>query len=240
LKKIGLLVLALVLVLGTVGVAYSMWWDNITVTGTVNTGRVCWEFCDQTWLDGIPPNGVYEWPGPIPGFPTQASWIAVFGDYTTGNGFVGGFSRLDKNVSWGTCDILDDNGNVAPQGHTIRATLHNVYPCNFNDFGFYVSNCGNIPIKVWRVKIFDNNGVLQATLYANGYVALDLNDDTCPDIEISYKDNFGVQIEPGASCQDSPEFSLWIHTLQCAPQGANLTFTITIEAVQWNEYNAGP
>jgi hypothetical protein len=39
-KKIGLLCLALVLALGTLGVGYAMWSDQITIEGTVNTGSV--------------------------------------------------------------------------------------------------------------------------------------------------------------------------------------------------------
>jgi hypothetical protein len=39
-KKIGLLCLALVLALGTLGVGYAMWSDQVTITGTVNTGSV--------------------------------------------------------------------------------------------------------------------------------------------------------------------------------------------------------
>jgi len=39
-KKIGLLSLALVLALGTLGVGYALWFDEVTIEGTVNTGSV--------------------------------------------------------------------------------------------------------------------------------------------------------------------------------------------------------
>lgn len=39
-KRIGLLCLALVLALGTLGVGYAMWWDEVTIEGTVDTGTV--------------------------------------------------------------------------------------------------------------------------------------------------------------------------------------------------------
>jgi len=39
-RKIGLLSLALVLALGTLGIAYAAWTDTITIEGTVNTGSV--------------------------------------------------------------------------------------------------------------------------------------------------------------------------------------------------------
>jgi predicted ribosomally synthesized peptide with SipW-like signal peptide len=39
-KKIGLIVMALILALGAVGVGYAMWSDTVTVQGTVSTGSV--------------------------------------------------------------------------------------------------------------------------------------------------------------------------------------------------------
>ena len=39
-RKLGLLLMILVLALGTLGVGYSAWTDTITVAGTVNTGNV--------------------------------------------------------------------------------------------------------------------------------------------------------------------------------------------------------
>jgi predicted ribosomally synthesized peptide with SipW-like signal peptide len=39
-RKIGLLVMALVLAMGTLGIGYAAWTDTITIDGTVNTGTV--------------------------------------------------------------------------------------------------------------------------------------------------------------------------------------------------------
>jgi hypothetical protein len=39
-KKIGLLCLALVLALGTLGVGYAMWFDEVVIEGTVDTGTL--------------------------------------------------------------------------------------------------------------------------------------------------------------------------------------------------------
>lgn len=39
-KRIGLLCLAMVLALGTLGVGYALWWDEVTIEGTVDTGTV--------------------------------------------------------------------------------------------------------------------------------------------------------------------------------------------------------
>jgi len=54
-KKIGLLVLALVFALGSLGVGYAMWDKTLEVTGTVNTGEVNAIFttatCNDTGID---------------------------------------------------------------------------------------------------------------------------------------------------------------------------------------------
>ena len=39
-KRIGLICMALVLALGALGVGYALWWDEVTIEGTVQTGSV--------------------------------------------------------------------------------------------------------------------------------------------------------------------------------------------------------
>jgi len=232
-KRLGFLVLTLVLVLGSLGVGYALWSDTVTLNASVSSGTVSWAFYNCRMADRFSPavSGGYVWPGPSSGL-TQADWISAFGDLSTQNGFVGGQFQLDKNVSWGTCSI-------APDGKTLNITLHNTYPCNFNELSFYVKNTGTVPIKVWKAEILDNNGIVKAIYYAESQVgtagiALDLDGDSHNDVEVRYGDNFGVQIHGG---EESPaEFSLWFHTLQPAPQGATLSFSIRVTAVQWNEY----
>jgi hypothetical protein len=226
-KKIGFIAIAVVTVLATLGIGFSMWSQTVTVNGTVNTGKVSWSFYTASMLDSISlaaTNGVY--------YPLDPSLC----DYTTQNGFVGGYVHLDKNVSYGTSVISAD-------GQTLTVTLNNTYPCNFNSLSFYVKNTGTLPIKVWRVQIFDNNGNVVSTYYSENDVpatgvALNLDGNAGNDFEIRYGDNFGLQIEPGQ--QSSGEMSIWFHTLQPAPQSSTLTFTIKLTAVQWNEYTAGP
>ena len=53
-KKIGLLSLALVLALGTFGVAYAMWWDEVTIDGTVCTCNV------EISIEGLSETYVYK------------------------------------------------------------------------------------------------------------------------------------------------------------------------------------
>jgi hypothetical protein len=219
-KKIGLLCLALVLALGTLGIAYAAWIDTITIEGQVTTGSLCWKFASCTLLDdvvfgGKPTNYGGDYPTAVP-------------DRTCNPGFVPGpndmdFWPLDKNVGWGEQLISAD-------GKTLYVTLNNVYPCYFNAMSFYVRNCGTVPLKVDHI-------VINGQIYTSGvpYVQFDFNDDGFADFEIQWGNNWGEQIDPGAR---SPEFSFWMHVLQPCPQSQlnTLTFNITLVAVQWNEY----
>ena len=48
-KKIGILALALVLALGSLGVGYALWFETLFIEGTVNTGSL-----DAEWSVGTP------------------------------------------------------------------------------------------------------------------------------------------------------------------------------------------
>jgi hypothetical protein len=53
-KKIGLLCLALVLALGSLGTAYAMWYEDLYIEGTVDTGEVYayWDDCGCFDVEG--------------------------------------------------------------------------------------------------------------------------------------------------------------------------------------------
>jgi len=212
-KKVLIVCLVLVLALVGTGVAYAMWSDTLSLGGDVATGKVEWQFAQCDLIDEE---------APPPYYPTTTP------DYTCDDGFawndvIGAFFwELDKNVAWGEQEISAD-------GLSLTITLHDVYPCNFNRLSFYIRNTGTIPIKVQEVIV--NPGDLHMT--DEFYAAFDLSGDGNDDFEVQYGDNFGEQIEPGGI---SPEFSMWFHTLQACPEGGTFTFTMTIVAVQWNEW----
>jgi len=93
-KKMILLTTVLVLALGSLGVAYAAWTDEITISGSVDTGSLCWEFADCRVLDKYPPaNPGGDYPTAIP-------------DWGCNPGFVrdpveGYFWEYNKNVAWG-------------------------------------------------------------------------------------------------------------------------------------------
>ena len=220
--------IASIFALSGLGIAYAAWTDTINIDGTVTTGSLCWEFTGAfVWDDDQPVNPGGDYPTNDP-------------DYTCHPGFVydplwqqGYWNELDKNVAWG--EVHKKDLDLDGCYETLEVTLHNVYPCNFNAVNFYVRNCGTLPLKV-------NHIVINGNIYSSGvpYEAFDLDGNGVDDFEIQWGNNWGVQIEPGAP---SPEFSFWMHTLQdegSTIQGGSFTFTISIVAVQWDEYPYTP
>jgi len=230
-KRVGLISLVLVLALGALGVGYAAWTDTLTITGTVATGEVDWEFGTCSLLDEnepIDPGGDYP---PI-GEP----------DYTCDDGFPWNgaqnayYWKLDKNVAWGEQLITDNEDGT---NHLLEVTLHNAYPCYFNSLSFYPRNTGTIPIKINHVVVKGTMAGDVIVTSAGSLHRFDFNADGQADFEIQWGDNFGTQIEPGGA---PPEISFWMHVLQPCPQNLldEFTFTIEVVCVQWDEYPYTP
>jgi hypothetical protein len=224
-KKIGLLFLVMVLALGTLGVAYAMWSDTVTVQTNIATGSVDIAIVGQAVLDDH---------APPPYYPTDDP------DYSSNDGFVPRFVgdppvaeyfwTIDKDVSWGSCNYTSN---------IMTVHLWNTYPSNFNAVTAYVSNLGTIPVIITKTEVYLNSytpgDTPYATITSSGtYVSLDYDGDGNDEIEISYGDNFGAenQLEPG---ETPAEISYWIHTLQEAEQATDYTFIFVIYGVQYNE-----
>lgn len=215
--KFAAIVLLVALALAVSGAGFAHWSQTLTINGDIETGELDWEFVSCSVLDES---------APPPYYPTDSP------DYTCNLGFElgpqGWFWKLDKNVAWGEQELVDsdDDGDK----DTLKVTLHEAYPCYFNSVSFYVHNNGSVPLKVEKVII---NGI-EITGLPAPVVGIDCNGDDKADVEISWNDNFGVQFDP---CIPNPaEFSFWIHVLQDAPPGEELSFTIQVVGVQWNKY----
>ena len=209
-KKIGLLCLALVLALGTLGVGFALWSETLYIDGTVYTGELDWEFeCGTVTVSDpcTPPtadkncDNDFQNVRPAPG---------------------------DKNV--GCTDVVcvdsDGDGDV----DTLQVTLNNVYPCYYVHIGYFIHNNGSIPLKFERC-IISGGGSSYAFTSLPCLVDLDLDGDGDLDLNLRFGDNFGVQLHP---C-DSMDQSFDLHVKQGSEQGTTYTFTIELEAVQWNE-----
>ena len=206
-KKLMAVPMLLVLALVITGFAYAHWSETLYIDGTVDTGELDWGFVAWSCIDG----GV---------------------DYHCRDGFAGPpplFWLDPKGKNVGSCTLnpvdTDGDGDV----DKLELTLTNVYPSYFCSISVYAKNTGTIPLIIDTVTI--DGHVLRKT--PTPTVGLDLTADGLDDVEIWWGNGFCAQLHPG---DRSPEMSFWIHILQDAPEGATITFSIEIMAIQWNMY----
>jgi len=216
-KKIGLLCLAIVLALGALGVGYAAWTDTIYIDGTVTTGvaKIC---IDET--------------KPITQLDTGLDHHAV----TTCEPFsidYAGQGDDPKDVGNTTVTRLDCD--------TLEVIVNNAYPCYYNHIDFWVVNRGTIPLKIWKAVISDGDDE-EYTFYGRYGVVpgacleLGAGEEEGPDLAIHWGNSWGTQIHPG----DQLDMSFDFHVLQPIPQDDTFSFTITLYAIQWDEYVKGP
>ena len=207
--SIHMLIVALAGVLVLVGLA--MWITNLKANTYVETGELDWRFVPGTVLQLDPC------------YPSTNDWNATYLPLP-------GAIQLDKDVGCTSIILIDSDGDGDLD--TMNVTLINVYPWYYNHIAFKVHNDGTIPLKIWRVVINSLEYYALNEQELEQGVELDLNEDGEPDVLIWWGNNFGAQLDP---CW-SADISFDITVLQTAPQGATLSFTISFDAIAWNEY----
>jgi hypothetical protein len=210
-KKIGLLCLALVLALGTMGIGYSLWYQTVYVNGTVQTGSVDMCIEDGNWLQ-------------LDGGPDHTATTSCETGAISGIGFV----PEEKEVGWTEIS--------RPDCYTLEVTVHNAYPCYYNVIDFAVDNTGTIPVKLWKAVVTTDYD--EYTFYDDFWQCLDLDGDGNNDLWLRWGDSWGNQREPGGHYDLSFDFHV-LQPAPQGPD-TTLTFTVELYWVQWNEYVAGP
>jgi len=213
--------LALMLVMGV----SAMWAQSLRTNVMVETGKVDIRFdSPPIYLDacGLSPgynaSGGYDW--------NASSYPDRGGEQLP--------PPEGKDVGCTDVTLIDTDNDG--DYDTMNVTIHNTYPWYYTHVAFSITNDGTIPVKIWRLIITTPSG--NQTYYEVNAVGveqgalLDLNGDGKADIRFWWGDNFGTQLHPG----ESLDISFDIVVLQQAPQNANLSFTATLQAVQWNEY----
>lgn len=227
-KKIGLLVLALVLALGSLGVAYARWSDTVSITGTVTAGKVCVEWDDAYSTDRCPyGNPWYVGPGNgdanvdvaaitgnEDGWPNEG--IYDFDTYFT-----------DKNAA---CTQVTEIGD-----HQLLITVNNAYPLYFGDVEVEYCNCGTIPVKIQSIEIEALNFTLADQPWAD-----DANPGNGGEIYVTVVPldaAIGDQLEVGDCTAHSFKFIVQQSAEQNRGQNDDpYQFTVTWTVVQWNEF----
>jgi hypothetical protein len=192
--------------LAIVGFTYAHWSETLWLNGKVTTGNMCAEF--------------------VQGSVIQKDPFGPNNDWTCDDGLTN-IRQLTKNIGHTNCTLIDTNNDGCKD--TLKIDMGNVYPSYYEHIAWKIHNCGTIPWKIWRVIFNPGNIIINKT---GPILKLDLNNDQKPDIEIDWGNNFGDQVDPCENIDLSADF----HILQPIPQDSTLTFTITIEIVNWNEY----
>jgi hypothetical protein len=222
-KKIGLLCLALVLALGTLGVSYAMWDKYIYIDTTVNTGEVNAEFVsaftdddgtvdDATKDDGDDGGGTdYDYWGP---------------DSSDDPKEVGpNPARWNKDV--GRCYAEIDGSD--PQ--IIHFYVQNGYPYYCNTLWFEIENTGTVPVNIEGLTITPVGDI-------------DRDNDGYDDITVALSElSDGLQIDPYSWASETQWGNVEICVVQTLNDDADgvggenevYEFTVSIWLVQWNE-----
>lgn len=240
-KKIGILCLALVLALGTMGVGYAKWTDSVRIDGTVETGdsnaqfrqavsnddgNVCPKFCiDGYWLDNVDI-------GDGGGDPTACQEMGEF---------VARTDNVAKTTVTGACGAGNEGAAVSSRDlyKELTVTITNAYPCYYATVFFNIFNTGTVPEKVKIIKLVsaDGNtvdqalevgtiyyvdadtGIVRTTSFAEADFSLLISND---------KGTLYHVFDPYVAHVDTAAGSLCIHVLDGAEESTSYAFTIEV------------
>jgi len=225
-KKMGLLCLALVFALGSLGMGYAHWSDTLYINGVIETGEVLVGFVWQETDDPdamLDPVNVLQEPVCAPSPPS------------------------DKHVATTTCELSEQKThcdgvtpaehNGVPQYGLMTITMDNVYPGYAPSVYFDIANCGTIPVVITDAWIISIGGVPLAEadwieLPKCTPIQVDLDGDGDDDIAIGFTGPpEPQQIDP---C-NTDMFDLHFMFKQTLNECTDYDFEIEIEAIQWNK-----
>lgn len=244
-KTIGLLLLAIILAVGAMGIGYAHWSDTVSINGTVETGMVRVGIVSQESNDdGL---GYEDAAGTVPDDGVDPIWSEEAWPATCGD--VAPDDPEGKEVATANCTLseqkicCDGESLVYHDGdpcyEVMTISLNNTYPNYAPVYWFDVANCGSIPVHIVGIWIIDGlPGVdpadpLSWISVPNGsYIDLDFNDDGKADLNLCLKGPTAdpVQIHP---C-NTEQYSLFFHMKQDYPECNTYTFKIKIHAQQYN------
>jgi len=213
-KKIGLLCLALVLALGTLGVGYAMWSDEVVIEGTVDTGTLrlgIW----RAVVERIEQGGGVE----------QQKDVA-----TVDLSFEGPILKKEFQGFQGERWAYEK----------LKIALNNTYPDLTVDVGFYFACVGSIPVHISAINISDPSGYLtwkwespptSSPFYGHFYRTGDLEEEPVINITIGG----GLQVCQQMHWCDWSKADLIIHVKQTAEQDHEYNFEVKVVGEQWAE-----
>lgn len=220
-KKIGLICIVLVLALGTLGVGYATWSQELIITETVNTGKFCMEFAEPvSLLDELAPPPIFPLLKPEDG------------DWNADEGF-NNVHQMNKNVGWGEIELVDPLNGDCFQGILVK--LHDVYPGYYNHAYYIIHNCGTIPAVLPEVIVRNSAGdIIGIITHDAGMVTMDLDGNGVDDFQILYGNHIGdFQYNPCERIDISFEM-LVLQDDDPTWQGNSFSFYLELPFIQYN------
>ncbi|MFA5451308.1 MAG: hypothetical protein WC231_04880 [Dehalococcoidales bacterium] len=125
-RKLGILLMVLVLALGSLGVGYAAWMDFVYVEGTVETGNVdlVVENYSGTWVYKMPEHGIDVVTGWVDEVAPPADYVEL--------------------VAW----AVAEEGTGAPDGADVIMSFENLFPGEVYCADFLVHYLGSVPAIV--------------------------------------------------------------------------------------------
>jgi predicted ribosomally synthesized peptide with SipW-like signal peptide len=229
-KKIGLLLLALVIALGALGVGYAKWTDTVAINGTVNTGTLIMGIHDLGTDDGV----------------DLSRELAKDPLCSPQDGVPAGTEYKDVAYAMST-----DSGAAVCTGYVdaITEVINNAYPGYAPTFSIAIANCGTVPLKIEELNLGGITGtnllpwmkfvwqIIDEDGISHGYYS--------GNVDALYLALLGQQIRGNDSIQLNvkvcfQEYGTVDNAQVIMPQGATMGFNVVITGSQWNEVAAAP
>jgi len=244
-KRIGLVTLAMVLALGSLGIAYAAWTDEITIQGTVETGTVDLDVVDVSgtyiykYLGDTPWDEFNEDPAILPD--ALVRWQGWMGDDP-----YAGMPTIFLPVAsaWAGCPLATPD---EPNGDFVMVKFNNLFPCQDFTADFMLHYNGSIPVKLYAECLSYEASEALAAAIASGAVSVTFaaneatwvpDDDAYPDGPGHWVIGDAVDIGHQMHFCEFLRVAMTIHL----PQDNSLmnqsgSFKAKIWAVQWNQYD---
>ncbi|MBN1855954.1 MAG: hypothetical protein JW846_03270 [Dehalococcoidia bacterium] len=233
-SKVGMLMLALVFAVGTMGAAFASWTDQVSIEGEVTTGSLGYEICgfSETWVYKVLQqyefdDETYE-PGDVLVSPEE---LDVSADILLPVASADWTGQLPG--------MLDEGNCIQGKGQSFEVKFNNLFPCVWFKADIVLHYIGSVPAKLSPTMEFGDESEWLAALW---------NMTSAPEFYmVAYKWEDAAGTTPGWVMVDLEGLQLeycdrvmiewWIHV----PQDNTLMnktggFTTTINMVQWNEY----
>ena len=208
-KSLSILGLVMTVCLAGLGIGYAGWFETINISGTAIVEFMAVEWVEQETND--PPGHNYADSG------------ILGADESVMPGFIGPQFRLDKDVGWTECFMLDLDGDEYRE--TIEFHVYNAYPSYMGKVIGQLMNLGDMWVQVDSVDVtYPQYGGLYD--YSSPPTPLVGPWPHPPEFEVVWIDgawNLPILIPPG----QTSALGCQVHILQAAEQNAEYTFRVT-------------